>query len=105
MNIEELTLSEIQDLVAQLTARYNAILKDHQTQSSLRRERIGGSIAALETLLGPVDGEPGIDSIRDVRRYDDQTVVDHAGLAFQLIFAALEQLTVTTRDIAAAVSD
>ena len=52
------------------------------------------------------EGAPaGTGSIRAVRRYDEAALAQHSGKALALILTGLEELTVTTRDIAVVVAD
>ena len=104
MDITHLTLDEINDLRGALAARHEQLLSQAQTEQQDRRDRITAAITTLDTLLGPEEGPPGLDSIRAVRRYDEQAMGQHAGLALSLAFAGMEQLAATVRDIAATIA-
>lgn len=99
-DISELTISELRELVAVATAAFRAAEQAEQAEQEVRRAQISAAITTLETLLGPVDGEAGVDSIRAVRRYDEQTMGENAGLALNLAFNGLEQLTTTVLNLA-----
>lgn len=65
-----------------------------------RRVRIAATIGKLDALQGPEDAGPGTGSIRAVRGYDGQTMVENAAVALPLIFEGLEILTSTVLDLA-----
>lgn len=103
-NLTNLTADELAALVTEATQLLQGLREQEREDSETRKDDIQASIAALDALLGPVDGDPGVDSIRAVRQHDEQTMGENAGLALSLAFEALEIVTTTTRDIAAVVA-
>lgn len=100
MNIENMTTDQLRDLLTQIDLLIQQRRAQELADDEQLRADIGEAVATLDGLLGPADGDPGVDSIRAVRRYDAQTMGENAGLALSLAFEALEILTATTRDIA-----
>lgn len=99
-DLSSLSISELREWISALNAQYSQLEEEQRTEAEQRREDITQAIDGLKALLGPVDGEPGVDSIRAVRKYDEATMGDNAGLALNLAFAGLESLTIAVLDIA-----
>lgn len=93
MDIQTMTISELEQLLADATNALYAAKQREATDTAKRRAQVAEAITNLETLIGPATGEPGTDSIRAVRRFDDQTLADNSGLALNLAFHALELVT------------
>lgn len=116
MDIETLTQEELAQLATQIYERQQALLLEAQDEQTARTGRIEDSIQALESLLGPIDGEPGIDNIRAIRKYDaldeaadpprprGTSLAENAGLALSLLFEGLEINTAVVRDIATTIA-
>lgn len=100
IDLSDLTPDELRTLINDATQAFRAAEVAAQTETADRRGRLGQAITDLEALLGPVEGEPGTGNIRAVRRYDAQTMGQNAGIALDLAFAGLEQLTTTVLNIA-----
>ena len=99
------TLDALQDMVRQATEAYRAAQDAARVEAQQRTVSIETAVARLDTLLGSEDAPAGTGSIRAVRRYDEATLAQHSGKALALILTGLEELTVTTRDIAVVVAD
>ena len=101
----ELSLAELQVLMRQVQDATRAALQAELDRSQARVASIETAVARLDQLLGAKDAPAGTGSIRAVRRYDEATLAQHSGKALALILTGLEELTVTTRDIAVVVAD
>ena len=99
------SVEEINAAFVLLTQKRNQLTVEAAAEQNDRKTRITAAVTALDTLLGPEDGEPGEDSIRAVLRHSDEDMVSNAGLAFRLAYTGLEQLTATVRDIAATIAN
>lgn len=85
--------ADIKAGLEELITAHAAAEAREQAATQSRRVAVAEAISNLEALLGPATGEPGVDNIRAVRRFDDQTLADNAGLALNLAFHALEMVT------------
>ena len=99
------TLDALQDMVRQATEAYRAAQEAAQAEARQRIVSIETAVGRLDQLLGAKGAPAGTGSIRAVRRYDEATLAQHSGKALTLILTGLEELTVTTRDIAVVVAD
>lgn len=100
INTDSMSLEDLAAAIQQLNQAYYQRQAQQQADADQKRTDVADAISALDALLGPETGDPGIDSIRDIRRFDQQTMADNAGLALDLAFTGLEILTATVRDIA-----
>lgn len=100
MDFDNLTIEELTNVLSQVNNALRVAREQERQTVEQRRAQIGQAINDLATLLGPAEGEAGVDSIRAVRRFDEQTIADNAGLAFALILAGMEQLTATVLNLA-----
>lgn len=103
-DLTNLTADELITLITNANTRYHAIQAAEEQENADLRTAIDGSIAQLETLLGPEGGPASADSIRGVLAYSDEQMVAAAGLAFRLAFTGLAEVTRITLDIARVVS-
>ena len=99
------TLDALQDMVRQANEAYRAAQDAARVEAQQRIVSIESAVGRLDQLLGAKDAPAGTGSIRAVRRYGEATLAQHSGLALALILTGLEELTVTTRDIAVVVAE
>lgn len=104
MDINELSREELEVLLRQVYARIEQLELDERDAQRDRTDRISEAVSALDTLLGPVDAQPGTGSIRAVRGYDGATMAQHAEVALPLAFQGLEMLADVVHDIAVTLS-
>lgn len=99
-DLTNLSMDELREWISALNAQFATLQQQHLQEDEQRRTAIEGAITTLTALLGPATGEAGTTNIRAVRRYDDATLGANAGLALNLAFNGLEQLTVTVLNMA-----
>lgn len=99
-DLSELTTEDLRTWIDALNNRYAQLEGQRAAQALQRKTDIANAIARMETLLGPDDAEAGTGNINAVRNFDAETLGANSGLALELVLAALEELTVTTLNIA-----
>lgn len=110
IDLSTLTIEELQALSYQATVAA-ADRKAQEEQAELeekadRNERIATAVTRLTSLLGPEDSPlyiPGGSVPASIRSLVDHTpanLASNAGTALKLILQGMEELAITTRDIA-----
>ena len=110
VDLSSLTIEELQALAYQASAAAAQRLVEEEQADLEDREarnaRIGTAVDRLTNLLGPEDSPlyiPGGSvpaSIRSLVGHTPANLADNSGIALQLILQGMEELTITTRDIA-----
>ena len=105
LTVEELRLLALQaDALASQLAAQEAL--EELEAGEARKQRITDAIDSLSTLLGPEDSPlyiPGGSvpaSIRSLVGHTPENLAANSGIALQLILQGMEELAITTRDIA-----
>lgn len=101
---EGMTAAQIREYIIQAEAAWQEAHNTEQTLTGERAARIQEAVDTLTALIGTEDGPPDLHSIRGVSRHSDQDIADNAVLTIRLILAGMEQLALTTRDIAQTVA-
>lgn len=110
VNLNTLSIEELQELALQAQAKAEQLRTQQQLdeleESEGRKIRISEAVDKLTTLLGPEDTTPydpagsTAPSIRSLLVHPKEVLAQNSGLALQLIFQGLEEITITTRDLA-----
>lgn len=105
LNLEEMSVSELQDLINRANNAKFLAESAQRDEVQLRLERIREANASLQTLLGPVDAQPAMDSIRGVQAYGPEVIAANPGQAAVLLVEGLAQLTATVLDLTKVISE
>ena len=110
VDLSTLTIEELQALAYQASAAAaQRLVEEEQAEleaGEARKQRINDAIDSLSTLLGPEDSPlyiPGGSvpaSIRSLVGHTPENLAANSGIALQLILQGMEELAITTRDIA-----
>lgn len=110
VDLSTLSIEELQALSYQASAEA-AQRRAEEEQAELeeqadRNQRISNAVSRLTNLLGPADSPLYIPggaipaTIRSLVKHTPANLAANSGIALQLILQGMEELTVTTRDIA-----
>lgn len=110
VDLDKMSIEELNQLAAEAQAKAQqlATVKELEELEAVeaRKERISGAVNRLTNLLGPENAPPYVPggdedpSIRSLLAYPPEVMADNSGLALKLLYQGLEELTITTRDLA-----
>jgi len=110
IDISNLSPEELQALATAAQERIQVALNERYLkeleEEESRKERVAGAITRLTNLLGPEGAPPYVPggevppSIRGLLAYPPEIMAQNSGIALQMLFQGLEELTITTRDLA-----
>ena len=105
IDLSNMSVNQLQDLINKAQEQKFMAENAARDEAAARKERIKSAVTNLSALLGPVDAQPGMDSIRAVRAYGDDVIAANPGQAVALALLGLEQLTGTVLDLAKTISE
>lgn len=97
MHTDQQLLELVGSIQQEMAAREAAQQLDRDEST----EAIAASVATLSALIGPDNPtSPGLNSLTEIQKYSDAEIAANVALAFRQVFAGMELLARTTRDLA-----
>lgn len=110
IDLSGLTVDELTKLAAEAQVKAQQLAAQQRQEdleeSEARKVRIDGAVTRLTNLLGPLDGPlyvPGGTvpaTIRSLVGHTSANLAANSGIALKLILQGMDELAVTTRDLA-----
>ena len=95
------TDQQLMELVGSIQQEMAAREATQQLDRDESTEAIAASAATLSALIGPDNPtSPGLNSLTEIQKYSDAEIAANVVLAFRRVFAGMELLARTTRDLA-----
>ena len=100
-NVTEMSRDELNSLMGAIQQQLAALDVAQQLDRDESAEAIAASVATLSALIGPdKPTSPGLNSLTEIQKYSDAEIAANVALAFRRVFAGMELLARTTRDLA-----
>lgn len=105
LDLSTLSVSELSALINEAQSQRFVAEAAAQQEAEARRMRLRDAVGQLTDLLGAVDSDQSMESIRGVLAYGEEAIAANPGQAVVLILRGMERLAMIQLDLAQTISE